>query len=91
MIINHHLSSSSFIIIIYHHDNHDNHHHLSLSFIIVIIYHLDNHANQLSLEFSGQFLSSPPQAKRKYVCFLFHPVKSLGRVGRLSFFFSFFL
>ena len=25
--------------------------------------------------------------KKKYVCFLFHPVKSLGRVGRLSFFF----
>ena len=25
--------------------------------------------------------------KQKYVCFLFHPVKSLGRVGRLSFFF----
>ena len=27
------------------------------------------------------------RAKKKYVCFLFHPVKSLGRVGRLSFFF----
>ena len=25
--------------------------------------------------------------KKKYVCFLFHPVKSLGRVGRLFFFF----
>ena len=24
------------------------------------------------------------------MCFLFHPVKSLGRVGRLSFFFNFF-
>ena len=30
--------------------------------------------------------------KKKYVCFLFHPVKSLGRVGRLSFFFlTFFI
>ena len=29
----------------------------------------------------------PPRPKKKYVCFLFHPVKSLGRVGRLSFFF----
>ena len=34
-----------------------------------------------------QFLIRP---KKKYVCFLFHPVKSLGRVGRLSFFFNFF-
>ena len=30
------------------------------------------------------------KAKKKYVRFLFHPVKSLGRVGRLSFFFNFF-
>ena len=35
----------------------------------------------------GQVVIGP---KEKYVCFLFHPVKSLGRVGRLFFFFNFF-
>ena len=36
------------------------------------------------------FLRAELRPKKKYVCFLFHPVKSLGRVGRLSFFFNFF-
>ena len=44
--------------------------------------------NELVLEYGGQ--EKCPwtlRPKKKYVCFLFHPVKSLGRVGRLSFFF----